>query len=99
MEKYGRQSGSDAANHLSYQEVVGGSLPSIVTRVLLSRSDFSRIIGSSGSNITRIRDKAPGAVIRASDTELDDKIIILDGRPRDVKRAFEKIVDTLNWGV
>ena len=99
MDRYGRQPGKDGGtDFLSYQDVVGGSLPSIVTRVLLNRSDFSRVIGSSGANITRIREKTTGAVIRASDTEIDDKIIILDGRPRDVKRAFEMIIDTLDWG-
>lgn len=102
MDKYGRQSATDGSSGggglLSYGEIVGGSLPSIVTRILLSRSEFSRVIGSSGSNITNIRQKATGAVLRASDTEMDDKIIVIDGRPRDVKRAFEMIVDTIDWG-
>ena len=53
------------------------------------------MIGGSGSNINRIR--AIGVSVKASDTEMEDKIVVIDGRPKDVARAFEMVVDSLEW--
>lgn len=69
----------------------------IITRLLMSRFEFSKLIGKGGATITHIR-SSTGVNVRGTNIEEDSRLVLLVGSFQNVIRAFDMISEILNNG-
>jgi predicted RNA-binding protein YlqC (UPF0109 family) len=69
----------------------------VITRLLMSRFEFSKLIGKGGATITHIR-SATGVNVRGTNIEEDSRLVLLVGPFQNVIRAFDMVSELLNNG-
>lgn len=77
------------------EDITGANSSQTMTRLLLTRLEFSKIIGKGGSTITNIRNLS-GANLRGDTVEGDLRLVLLTGSYIGVMKAFEMISEILN---
>lgn len=80
------------------EEIIGTSQGDhVITRMLMSKLEFSKLIGKGGATITGIR-SATGVNVRGTNVEDDLRLVLLAGPFQSVIRAFEMVSEILNGG-
>lgn len=69
----------------------------VITRLLMSRLEFSKLIGKGGSTISHIRSTS-GVNCRGTNMEDDSRLVLIVGPFHNVMRAFDMITEVLNNG-
>ena len=77
------------------EDITGANSNQTMTRLILSRLEFSKIIGKGGSTITNIRN-ATGANLRGDTVDGDMRLVLLTGPYLGVLKAFDMICEILN---
>ncbi len=76
------------------EEILGEGYQA-VTRVLMDRYVFAKVIGKGGATISSIRQSC-GVQVKGLDIDPDNRLIVISGSLRQVLEAFEKVTDLLN---
>jgi len=64
------------------------------TIVLLKSSEFAKVIGKKGANVTNMRQKT-GAYIKGVELDAEDRMITIQGSYSQITEAFDDMVDVL----
>lgn len=89
-----------AVKRLRPEEILGGrdEPGKAVTRLLLNRAQFSRVIGKGGQTITHVR-SATGVYMKGSDIDEENRLVLLTGGVDQVLGAFDIITDFLHQAI
>lgn len=66
----------------------------IMTRLLLTRLQFSRVIGKGGQTVNHIR-SSTGVNVRGCDLDDDNRLVLISGTLPQVLRGFDMIIDLI----
>jgi hypothetical protein len=77
------------------EEIIGADPNKTVSRLLLNRAQFSRVIGKGGQTITHVR-SATGVYMKGSDVDEENRLVLLSGNLDQVLNAFDYITELLN---
>lgn len=67
----------------------------VITRLLMPRLDFSKLIGKGGATISHIRANS-GVNVRGTNVDEEFRLVLLSGPFQNVMRAFDMITEILN---
>lgn len=92
--------GGNQVKRLRPEDISGGrdEPGKAITRLLLNRAQFSRVIGKGGQTITHVRNTT-GVFMKGSDISEEYRLVLLTGSLEQVVNAFEYISDLLHQAV
>lgn len=76
-------------------EEILGSPEKLTTRILMTRQEFSKVIGKGGATISHIRNTC-GALIKGFDIDPENRLIVISGTLRNILEAFEAISELIH---
>jgi len=71
-------------------EEILGAPEKLTSRILMSRQEFSKVIGKAGATIMHIRNTC-GAFIKGFDIDAESRLVIISGTLRQILEGFEMV--------
>lgn len=79
------------------EDILGGNSDDptkVMTRLLLTKIQFSRVIGKGGQTVTYIR-TSTGVNVRGCDLDDENRLVLISGSLPQVLRGFDMIIDLI----
>lgn len=79
------------------EDILGGNSDDptkVMTRLLLTKIQFSRVIGKGGQTVTYIR-TSTGVNVRGCDLDDENRLVLISGSLPQVLRGFDMIIDII----
>lgn len=92
----GGEIGGGDSKRFKSDEITGARDPTLtVTRLLMSKIEFSKLIGKKGLTVSNIR-SITGCNVRGTNTDDDHRLVLVDGPFQKLMAAFDMISEVMN---